>query len=250
MDSFSDRCVKAIVCLRGGYGTARLLPLLDYGLIRRNAKIFVGFSDVTSLHCAFLKKSGLISFHGPMAASHFIRKELPDFSLRSFLRTLMDPASPGGIRQGYNGKTIRILRRGMVSGPLIGGNLSVLCTLLGTSFQPAFKGRILFLEDLDEPPYRIDRMLTHLINAGALKQVAGIAVGLCENCEDPKADSSGEYRQTLQDVLKERLLPLNVPVVIGLPFGHAPHNATLPVGARATLDAERGDLIITGAVVA
>jgi muramoyltetrapeptide carboxypeptidase len=249
MEAFGDRRVKAILCLRGGYGSARLLPLLDYELVRRNTKIFIGFSDVTSLHCAFLKKSGLISFHGPMAASHFIRKEFPDFSLRSFLRTLMEPAPPGGIRQGYDGKTVRILRRGMVSGPLIGGNLSVLCTLLGTSFQPAFKGRILFLEDLDEPPYRFDRMLTHLMNAGALQTVAGIAIGLCQNCEDPKAAAAEEYRQSLEDVLKERLLPLNVPVVTGLPFGHAPHNATLPVGARATLDAERGDLVITGAAV-
>lgn len=249
IDAFSDRRVKAIICLRGGYGTARLLPLLNYELIRRNPKIFIGFSDVTSLHCSFLKKSGLISFHGPMAASHFIRKEFPDFTLRSFLKTLMEPEPPGGIRQGYEGKTIRVLRRGLVSGPLIGGNLSVLCALLGTTFQPAFKGRILFLEDLDEPPYRIDRMLTHLINAGALKQVAGIAAGLCQNCEDPKAATAGEYRQSLQDVLKERLRSLNVPVVIGLPFGHVPHNATLPVGARATLDAGKGDLIISGAAV-
>jgi muramoyltetrapeptide carboxypeptidase len=183
-----------------------------------------------------------------MAATHFIRKEFPDFTLRGFLRTLMEPEPPGGIRQGYDGKTVRILRRGMASGPLIGGNLSVLCALLGAPFQPAFKGRILFLEDLDEPPYRFDRMLTHLMNAGALKQLAGIAIGLCRNCEDPKA-AAGEYRQSLQDVLKERLLPLNVPVVTGLPFGHAPHNATLPVGARATLDAEKGNLVVTGAVV-
>lgn len=249
MEAFRDRHVKGIICLRGGYGTARLLPLLDYDLIRRTAKIFVGFSDVTSLHCAFLKRSGLISFHGPMAASDFIKKEFPDFTLRSFLRTLMVREPSGGIRQGYDGKTVRILRRGTVSGPLIGGNLSVLCALLGTSFQPAFKGRILFLEDLDEPPYRIDRMLTHLMNAGALKQVAGIVTGLCRNCEDLKATAAGEYRQSLQDVLKERLLPLNVPVVTGLPFGHAPHNATLPVGASAMLDAEKGDLIITNAAV-
>ncbi|HEX4645470.1 MAG TPA: LD-carboxypeptidase, partial [Verrucomicrobiae bacterium] len=122
MEAFRDRQVKAVICLRGGYGSARLLPLLDYELIRRNSKIFAGFSDTTSLHCAFLKKSSLISFHGPMAASDFIKREFPDFTLRSFLRTLMEPEAPGGIRQGYDGKTVRILRRGIVSGPLIGGN--------------------------------------------------------------------------------------------------------------------------------
>src|SRR5262245_36304490 len=166
MRMFVDRHVNAILCVRGGYGTARLLPLLDYRAIRANPKIFIGYSDIISLHCAFLEKSNLTSFHGPMLNSDFIKKDLPDLTLHSFLQTLMQPFAPGSIRQGYKRKTVSILRRGTASGPLLGGNLSVLCATLGTPFQPSFKNKILFFEDLDEVPYRFDRMLTQLLNAG------------------------------------------------------------------------------------
>jgi muramoyltetrapeptide carboxypeptidase len=245
MRMFADNKVKAIVCVRGGYGSSRLVPLLDYRVIRENPKIFVGYSDITSLHCAFLVYSRLISFHGPMLNSDFIKKDFPGFTLQSFLRTLTQPAAAGGISAGYKGKTISILRRGTASGPLIGGNISLLCATLGTPYQPSFKKSILFFEDLDEVPYRFDRMLTHLLNAGLLQQVAGIAIGVNANCYDPKAKGAREYRQTLEDVFRERLLPLKVPIVSGLPFGHIPLNATLPVGLRATLDAVKGDLVFT-----
>jgi muramoyltetrapeptide carboxypeptidase len=137
----------------------------------------------------------------------------------------------------------------MASGPLIGGNISLLCATLGTPFQPSFKNAILFFEDLDEVPYRFDRMLTHLLNAGLLQQVAGVAIGVNANCFDPKAKGTREYRQTMDDVFLERLLPLKVPVVVGLPFGHIALNATLPVGARVTLDAVNADLIVTDPAV-
>ena len=249
MEMFTDRKVRGIICLRGGYGTPRLLPLLDYQAIRENPKVFLGFSDITALQCAFLKKSNLISFHGPMTASHFIKKDYPSFWRDSLLKLVTDPVAAGSISRGYTDKTISIVRRGKVSGELIGGNLSLLCTLIGTPFQPDFRKKILFLEDVDEVPYRMDRLLTQMLLAGVLQQVAGIAVGICENCNDPKAKTAGEYRQSLEDVLKERLLPLKVPVVIGLPFGHVPYNATLPVGGRATLDALKGDLILTNPAV-
>ena len=142
-----------------------------------------------------------------------------------------------------------MVRRGKVSGELIGGNLSVLMTTLGTPYQPSFRGKILFIEDVDEKPYQMDRMLTHLSNAGLLQEVAGVAVGTCHDCLDPRATAGGEYRQSLEDVLKERLGSLKIPVVIGLPFGHVPHNATLPVGGRAMLDGDAGDLVITQAAV-
>jgi len=135
--------------------------------------------------------------------------------------------------------------RGRASGQLIGGNLSLICTAIGTPWLPSFRNKILFLEDLDEAPYRFDRMLTHLLNAGLLQQVAGLAIGINENCEDPNSHKTKEYRQTLDDVLTERLLPLKVPMITGLPFGHVPYNATLPMGLRATLDATKGDLVIT-----
>jgi muramoyltetrapeptide carboxypeptidase len=249
MGAFADPKVRGIICLRGGYGSARLLPLLDFKKIRANPKIFAGFSDITSLHCALLKQANLLSFHGPMAATQIARPDFPEFSRRSWLRTMMEATTAGSICDGYGGSTVTIIRRGRVAGELIGGNLSVLVTTLGTRWQPVLRGRILFLEDFNEAPYRIDRMLTHLLNAGLLQQVAGVAVGVCERCLDPEAESAGEYRQTLADVLKERLWPLKVPVVTGLPFGHARFNATLPVGGRALLDANRGDLLITHAAV-
>jgi muramoyltetrapeptide carboxypeptidase len=245
MRMVTDRSVTAIVCVRGGYGTARLLSLLDYSVIRANPKILLGYSDITSLHCAFLKKANLVSFHGPMLNSDFIKENCPEFTLQSFLRTLTVPTVPGGICQGYKGKTVAILRRGKASGPLVGGNLSLLCSTIGTPYQPSFARAILFIEDLDERPYRFDRMLTHLLNAGLLQQVAGVAIGINENCEDPHSSKTKEYRQTLDDVLTERLLPLKVPLITGLPFGHVPYNATLPIGLRATLDATIGDLVIT-----
>ena len=249
MTMFTDHLVRGILCVRGGYGTARLLSLLDYQIIRTHPKVFVGYSDITSLHFAFLKKSNLVTFHGPMLNSDFIRENFPSFTLHSFLRTLMQPNPPGSILQGYRKKTVSILRRGQASGQLLGGNVSLICAALGTAWLPSFRDKILFLEDLDEVPYRFDRMLTQLLNAGLLQQTAGIAIGINANCEDPKGRRSTEYRQTLDDVLKERLRPLKVPIISGLPFGHIPFNATLPVGIRATLDADQGDLTINEGAV-
>lgn len=240
MRMFTDKKVDAVLCVRGGYGTARLLPMLDYKVIRANAKIFTGFSDITSLQCAFLTEAKLISFHGPMLVSDFENAAMPEFTLKSFMETLSGHRTE--LCKGYSGKTVKTLRRGIARGQLVGGNLALLCTMVGTRWQPQFKGRILFLEDIGELPYRFDRMLTHLLNCGLLQQVAGIAIGLNADCEDPKAKAGAEYRQSLEDVLRERLLPLKIPVVTGLPFGHVPHNGTVPVGIKVELDANRGQL--------
>lgn len=249
MRLFSDPKVRAIICVRGGYGTARLLPLLDYRIIRAHPKIFVGYSDITSLHSAFLSKAGLVSFHGPMLNSDFIGDSMPEFTLQSFLRVLTQPEPPGSVCQNYRKKTVKILHEGIATGHLAGGNISILCASIGTPYQPPLKGGILFLEDLDEVPYRFDRMLTHLLNAGLLQQVAGIAIGINKNCKDPKAAKAKEYRQTVEDVFKERLLPLGIPIVSGLPFGHVRWNATLPIGAKVRLDGNLGDLVITESAV-
>ena len=161
----------------------------------------------------------------------------------------MQPFPSGSICEGYHRRSICVLRGGTASGQLGGGNLSVLCTTVGTPYQPSLKNNILFLEDHSEAPYRFDRMLTQLLNAGVLQQVAGVAVGINEACQDPCARRARTYRQTLQDVLRERLLPLKVPVVTGLPFGHVPLNAMLPIGIQATLDGIKGDLVIAEAAV-
>jgi muramoyltetrapeptide carboxypeptidase len=244
MQMFRDKAVDAIFCLRGGYGAGRVLSLLDYKTIRANPKIFLGFSDVTALHCALLKKSELISFHGPMLSSNLIEKDLPSFTLQKLLQTLMHAVAAGSICDSRTLKKVTIVRKGRASGELVGGNLSVLATTLGTPYQPLFKGRILFLEELNETPYRVDRLLTHLLNAGVLAQVAGIAIGITKNCDETRAKKKKD-RQSLEDVVKDRLRSLGIPVVTGLPFGHTNMNATLPQGARATLDAVNGDLIIT-----
>src|ERR1041384_938028 len=133
----------------------------------------------------------------------------------TFLRTLMQPTPAGSLQQGYTGKSVEVLRHGVSSGRLIGGNLSILCSTLGTPYQPSFRDKILFFEDLQEVPYRFDRMLTQLLNAGLLQQLAGVAIGINKNCNDPKAKVCKEYRQSLRDVLRERLLSLKIPVVLG-----------------------------------
>jgi muramoyltetrapeptide carboxypeptidase len=245
MAMFTDRTVKAIICLRGGYGSARLLDRLDYEVIRQNPKILCGYSDITSLHCALLVKSKLVGFHGPMLNGELADPKVPVFTRESFFRAVAQPQAAGSVRQGYAGDTVSILHGGMAEGRLIGGNLSLLCASLGTPYAPAFKGRILFFEDVSEKPYRLDRLLTQLLNAGIFAQVAGVAVGINKDCDDPNAKPGGEYRQTGADVLQERLSTLRVPVVTGLPFGHLNINATIPVGVKARLDGEHGDLIIT-----
>lgn len=249
MDMFADKNVKAIICLRGGYGTSRLANLLDYDVIRENMKIFSGFSDITSLHCMFSKRVGMVSIHAPMLNGGLQAKDVPEFTRSSFLRTVMEAKPAGSISAGYDKKNVKVLRAGVAEGQLVGGNLSVLCAAIGTPFEPSFKDKILFLEDIGEKPYRLDRMLTHLWNAGILEQVAGVAVGVNRDCEDTKNADAKEYRQTSADVIQERLSELKVPVVVDLPFGHVELNATIPVGVRARLDGDNGDLIITEAAV-
>lgn len=249
MAMFTDKRVKAIICLRGGYGTPRILERLDYGVIRRNVKILAGYSDITSLHLALAKKNGLLTFHAPMLNGELADPALPDFARAAFLRTVTQAEPAGSICDGYREKTISVIRAGKAEGRLLGGNLTMICASVGTPFMPSFKDKILFFEDVGEKPYRIDRMLTHLMNAGVLSQVAGVAVGINKDCLDPDAKPGGEYRQSAEDVIKERLSLLEVPVVTGLPFGHAALNATIPVGVLAMLDGKRGDLIITEAAV-
>lgn len=249
MAMFCDQRIKAILCLRGGYGTSRLLDRLDYALIRRRPKILSGYSDITTLHIALAKKCGLVSFHAPMLNRELSAPNTPPFTRASFFRTVSQAAPAGSICDGYKNNTVSIIRSGLAEGRLVGGNLTLVCASLGTPFQPSFKGKILFFEDIGEKPYRLDRMLTHLHNAGVLAQVAGVAVGLNRDCHDPDAKPGGEYRQTADEVIRERLSSLRVPVVTGLPFGHVPWNATIPVGVRARLDGKLGDLIITEAAV-
>ncbi len=249
MAMFADKKVKAIHCLRGGYGVTRMLERLDFSVIARNPKIFSGYSDITGLHLAIQKFSKFVSFHAPMVNGALAAPDVPEFTKKSFFRAVMEAKPPGSISAGCPENKIEILRRGMAEGELIGGNLSLLCALLGTPFAPSFKGKILFFEDVSERPYRLDRMLTQLLNAGVFSQVIGVAVGVNHDRDDKKKNPSVEYEQSAADVIRERLATLRVPIVTGLPFGHVDLNATLPCGARAVLDGKKGDLIITEAAV-
>ena len=249
MQMFSDKKVNGIICLRGGYGCSRILDRLDYEVIRRNPKILSGYSDITSLHNVLSTKAKLISIHAPMLNGALADPKVPEFTKQSFFRTVTEAKPAGSIFAGYEGKTVSILRRGEAEGILVGGNLSLICASLGTPYAPVFKGKILFFEDISEKPYRLDRMLTQLLNAGIFDQVAGVAIGVNAECDDTSQNETGEYRQSGADVVKERLASVRVPIVTGLPFGHVDLNATIPIGVRARLDAKRGDLIILESAV-
>lgn len=231
--AFSDPEVDAIWCVRGGYGCTRLLDQLDYDLIRRNPKPLIGYSDVTALHLAIHAKTGLITFHGPVGASEF-----PEDTLSYFKKVLMEPqaildiSAPGSDIQ-LDDEAYRpfVVAPGVAQGQLTGGNLALLSALAGTPYLPSFKGKLVFMEDVGEQPYRIDRMLTQLLMSSDLKHAAGIALGVFNECQ-PKGDASMSLRETLVD----RLGGLGIPVQYGLPFGHVSHMATLPYGIEARLD--------------
>jgi muramoyltetrapeptide carboxypeptidase len=246
--AFSSRSIRAIFCIRGGYGLGRILDRIDFGALARNPKIIVGCSDITALLCGAAIFAKVRTFHGPMPSS-LVESECPEFTWNSLIQTLSGaPASQGSILSGYPDarSTVFPIRKGKVTAPLIGGNLAVLCSLIGTPFFPSLAGKISFFEDIGETPFRIDRNLTHLLSLGLLDSVAGFALGLFKDCayRPPKAGDPLEYRQDLRDVITERLRPLGKPIIMGLPFGHLPLNATLPIGALATLDATKGDLLI------
>jgi muramoyltetrapeptide carboxypeptidase len=245
---FRDPKIHAIICLRGGYGTPRLLKSLDYQMIRKNPKIFVGFSDITGLHIALLKKAGLVTFHGPMVTSNFAHEKGRDYSMGGLFRMLSEPKPFGSILPGSGTERGKTLRKGCVTAPLIGGNLSLLQTFLGTPWDFSTKNKILFIEDVGEVNYRVDRMLTHLLNAGKLQDAAGIVLGQFSDIEI-KPSAGGWPTQTFEEIIHERLGNLKIPVAYSFPFGHESFTATLPLGIRATLDATRGDLVIEESAV-
>ena len=223
--------VRAIICARGGYGCNYLLPHLDLGLIRRNPKIFVGCSDVTTLLTYLCDAAGLVTFHGPMAAADFGRPDGVD--KEAWFAAV---ASAEKYQRAFEAAEIEPLAKGTADGMLYGGCLSLLCASLGTPYEVRTRDTILFLEDLNEPPYRIDRMLMQLKLAGKLKGVKGIIFGEMRQC-----DQRGAEDYTLQQVLMRVLVDLRVPIAFGLKSGHvSSNNFTLPFGVRAKLRVNNG----------
>jgi muramoyltetrapeptide carboxypeptidase len=229
---FEDEEIAAVLCARGGYGTMRLLDRIDYDLIRDHPKIVVGYSDITALLMAIYKQIGLIGFHGPMVRG---LSSVSEDSIEGLLGILSSdqPVS-------FDPMEGTCLISGKAEGPLMGGNLSLICHLVGTPFLPSLEGAILFIEDRGEPLYRIDRMLTHLSLAGQLKGIAGLIAGEFLDCGDPSA---------IDRLLMALASDLNIPLITGFPAGHGRNNLTLPLGMPAQLDTRRMTLSTAGACV-
>jgi len=222
--TFQNEEIAALFCARGGYGSLRLLDRIDYDLIREHPKILLGHSDITALLMAVHQKTGLVVFHGPMVRG---LSTISEESLEALLQILS-----GGepLALGPEG-TCHI--SGEVEGPLMGGNLSLLCHLVGTPFLPSLEGAILFIEDIGEPLYRIDRMLTHLALAGHLRGIAGLIGGEFINCGEPVE---------IERLLMAAASSLNIPLLTGFPVGHGRNNLTLPMGMPVRLDTRRRTL--------
>ena len=236
-----DPEVRAVICTRGGYGVQRIVEGLDVAAVRRDPKLVVGFSDITALQMWLWRTTRLATIHGPMAAWNDAR--VGPESAEALRRALMttdpitihrDPAEPGA----------EVVVPGRASGVLLGGNLCLLTAAVGTEEFPDLRGAILFLEEVDEAPYRIDRMLTQLRRVGALDGVAGIALGQFTNCEG----AAGTW--TVGEVLADRLGDLGVPILGGLPVGHGQGQLTIPFGVTAHLDTDAGTLVAEPAVTA
>ncbi len=242
---FADPSVAAIFAIRGGYGAAQLLDRIDYPLLHRNPKIFLGYSDITALHLAIQKRAGLLTFHGPVALSGFSAYTQRWFRRALFqadpLGVVTNPPESNTLRPAH---TLRAIRPGQARGPLVGGNLTLISTTMGTPFEIETRGRILLLEDVDEQPYSIDRMLTQLRLAGKFDNVAGVIFGECNACRPRDYKPGFESTLSLGEVLDSILEKLPVPVLSGLTFGHTDDQLTLPLGAMATLDAAKGQLTI------
>ncbi len=233
--AFADPEVKGIFCLRGGYGSCRILPLLDYAAIRANPKVFLGYSDITAMHLAILVKSRLVTFHGSNASSAFERANIGSCEKMLMAGT----GKPGSVlfaRKHEGGSLGKTLVPGRAKGRLIGGNFTCLLRLMGTPWEPDFRGAILFLEDTGEKAYRIDGMFTHLRLAGILEQIGGLVLGQF----DYEADKKEPAR--IKTCLEHEAKRIGVPCVAGAPIGHFAGQIVLPQGVEAELDATAGRL--------
>jgi muramoyltetrapeptide carboxypeptidase len=236
MAMFAREDVNAIWCVRGGYGSIRILDLLDYEVIRQNPKALIGYSDITAILTAIYQESGLVTFHGPVVTSEF-----NSFSKRSIRKVLMYPAEDYKYPYKREKETREnpeydryTLTGGVAEGELIGGNISVLDSIIGTRFETDFKDKLVYLEDVGEKTYRIDKMVFHLLSGTNLKQAAGIVMGVFDECninEEPTLS----LREALDDLLK----PLGIPVSYGLSFGHIKRQFTIPTGIRTEFDADK-----------
>lgn len=232
---FSDKRIDAIFCARGGYGSARLLNRLDYGLIRRNPKILVGYSDITSLQLALWHKARLVTFSGAMPSVDMV-DNIDPLSEEQFWRVLTSRRPLGRLPQPW---PITSVQDGEAEGRLLGGNLSVLVSLLGTDFMPSLRGSILALEDIGEETYRIDRMLVQLLHATVRRRPAGIAYGFWSQSARPQGSTP---HRDVSEVLAERCDLTRGPIISDLMYGHERTKLTLPFGVRARISSRTASM--------
>lgn len=243
--AFRDPQVRGVFAVRGGYGLTRILDQLDYEALRRDPKVITGYSDLTALHLACARRARVVTFHAPMAGAWLdAGAEGPSFAARSFRDMVLAPvaAFPWAVPLPA-GATLERVGAGRAEGRLCGGNLSLICATLGTPYAIEPAGRILFLEDVNEKPYRVDRMLSQLQLAGVLDAAAGIVAGSFTFDDDGPGDPAAEQAR-IGEILREYLARSGKPAVLGFPAGHVTDNATLPHGARVRLDADEGTLEI------
>jgi muramoyltetrapeptide carboxypeptidase len=234
---FSDKSIDGVLCIKGGYGAQRILDLIDFDMIRQNPKVFVGYSDVTALHTAINRLCGFITYHAPMAATElYDAKKLDDYTIKSYINNIFTDVKPS--LANARGCELKTLCGGVAEGELTGGNLSLLASSLGTPYELDAKGKLLFIEDVDEEPYRLDRMLNQLRLAGKFNDCAGIIFGAFTDClaEEP------EKSLTISDLLNELIRPAGKPAVYDFCCGHRLPTLTLPLGAAVRFDAYKREI--------
>jgi muramoyltetrapeptide carboxypeptidase len=242
MAQFADAEVAGIVAMKGGWGCARMLPFLDYEIIGKNPKVLIGYSDITALLLAIHAKTGLVTFHGPIGLDAW-----NSFTVGYFRRIIMDAEAvtmqnpvDSGDRLTPRENRVQTIIPGTASGVLKGGCLSIVSTLLGSEYVPPWKNTILFVEDINEEIYRIDRYLTHLKLAGVLAQAKGFIFGSCTDC----GPGEGYGALTLEQVLDDHIRPLGIPAWFGSMIGHIPMKFTMPIGVEAQIDADKGTVLL------
>lgn len=233
---FADKNIHAVMVTRGGYGSARILKYIDFQLIKENPKILLGFSDITTLHLAINKLTGLVTFHGP-GMWCFSDEYLTEYTHEYLNKALFSKEPIGEVKLANKKKYIHAIGEGKATGEIIGGNLSIICSTLGTPYEIETDDKILFFEDLDTEPWIMDHMMAHLMNAGKLQKVKGIVIGECVNCEPRRLNPNYYVDTSLEDIFEEYLTPLKVPVLYGLPLGHTNDIATIPIGVEVEIDA-------------
>lgn len=243
--AFRDKETKAVFCVRGGYGAAMLLDRIDFNLIRRNPKILLGYSDITALHLGIHQTARIVTLHGPTVLDPF-----NEFTFNHLKRALFDPKPLGELKNPPERNPlrplhpVRTLRGGKASGPLIGGNLTLISTTMGTPWEIQTEGKILFLEDVSEQPYSMDRMLTQLRLAGKFNGIKGLILGECNDCRPREFRPAFESTLSLPEVYDHVLADVKVPIVSGLVFGHTEDQFPLPLGVNATLDADAATITV------